>query len=44
MANIDRYRWLFRRSPALVVALDKDGFFIDVSDAWVERFGYSREE
>ncbi|MGD8339214.1 MAG: sigma 54-interacting transcriptional regulator [Gammaproteobacteria bacterium] len=44
MPTTDRYRWLFRRSPALAVALDKDGCFVDVSDAWVERFGYSREE
>jgi len=44
MPMTDRYRWLFRRSPTLMVAFDKDGYFIDVSDAWVERFGYSREE
>ena len=44
MIPADRYRWLFRRSPTLLVALDKDGFFTDVSDAWIERFGYSREE
>jgi PAS domain S-box-containing protein len=44
MPTADRYRWLFRRSPGLIVALDKDGCFIDVSDAWVERFGYSRDE
>ena len=44
MPTTDRYRWLFRRSPGLIVALDKDGCFIDVTDAWVERFGYSREE
>ena len=44
MQLTDRYRWLFQRIPALVVALDKDGFFHDASDAWVERFGYSREE
>jgi len=44
MPIADRYRWLFRRSPTLLVALDKDGFFSDVSDAWVARFGYSREE
>jgi PAS domain S-box-containing protein len=44
MPTIDRYRWLFRRSPGLIVALDKDGCFVDVSDAWVERFGYSRDE
>lgn len=40
----DRYRWLFRRSPSLLVAYDQEGYFLDVSDAWVDRFGYSREE
>jgi PAS domain S-box-containing protein len=40
----DRYRWLFRRGPALLVSLDKDGFFTDASDAWIERVGYLREE
>jgi PAS domain S-box-containing protein len=44
MPLADRYRWLFRRTPTLLCALDKEGFFIDVSDAWVERFGYSRDE
>ena len=44
MPLADRYRWLFRRSPSLLVALDKEGYFIDASDAWVERFGYTREE
>jgi PAS domain S-box-containing protein len=44
MSPTDRYQWLFRRCPALIVALDKDGFFIDTSDSWVTRFGYSREE
>jgi PAS domain S-box-containing protein len=28
----------------MIVALDKDGFFSDASDAWIERLGYSREE
>ena len=27
-----------------MVALDKDGYFIDATDTWVKRFGYSREE
>jgi PAS domain S-box-containing protein len=44
MPLTDRYRWLFRRSPSLLVALDKEGYFVDASDAWVERFGYTREE
>jgi PAS domain S-box-containing protein len=28
----------------MLVALDKDGFFADASDAWVQRLGYSRDE
>jgi len=44
MPLADRYRWLFQRSPTLLVALDQEGYFLDVSDAWVERFGYSRDE
>ncbi|MDX1561957.1 MAG: sigma 54-interacting transcriptional regulator, partial [Gammaproteobacteria bacterium] len=44
MTTEDRYRWLFRKSPTLLVALDKDGFFTDASDAWLARFGYAREE
>ena len=40
----DRYRWLFRKSPVLTAALDGDGYFCDASDAWLERFGYTRDE
>ena len=40
----DRYEWLFRKSPVLLVLLDHDGYFLDASDAWVNRFGYSRDE
>ena len=38
------YQWVFRRSPALLVSLNEDGFFVDASDAWLKRFGYAREE
>ena len=38
------YRQLFRMSPVLAVALDEDGFIVDASDAWLRRFGYTREE
>jgi len=38
------YRWLFRRSPTMLVSLDQDGYFADASDVWIERLGYSREE
>ncbi|HEX7081111.1 MAG TPA: sigma 54-interacting transcriptional regulator [Gammaproteobacteria bacterium] len=44
MSIVDRYQWLFRKAPALTVSLDEDGFFLDASDAWLKRFGYSREE
>ncbi len=40
----DRYQWLFRKIPVLAVSLDQDGFFLDVSDAWLQRFGYRRED
>ena len=44
MSLADRYQWLFRKSPALTVSLDEDGYFLDASDAWLRRFGYTREE
>jgi PAS domain S-box-containing protein len=44
MSLADRYQWLFRKSPALIVSLDEDGRFLDVSDAWLSRFGYSLDE
>ena len=44
MSTDDRYQWLFRKSPALSVALNKDGYFLDASDAWLTRFGYGRDE
>jgi PAS domain S-box-containing protein len=34
----------FRRLPAMAVLLDRDSAFIEVSEAWVQRLGYSREE
>ena len=39
MSLADRYQWLFRKSPALSVSLDEDGYFLDASDAWLARFG-----
>jgi len=44
MSLQDRYLWLFRKSPALTVSLDEDGYFLDTSDAWLTRFGYTRGE
>ncbi len=40
----DRYSWLFHELPVIAALLDIDGCFIDVSDEWVRRLGYSREE
>ena len=44
MSSESRYQWLFRKSPALSVSLDQDGFILDASDAWLTRFGYGRDE
>ncbi len=44
MPQTDRYQWLFRKSPALMVSTNEDGYFLDASDAWLGRFGYSRDE
>jgi PAS domain S-box-containing protein len=44
MSQEEQYQWLFRRSPALLVSLNEEGFFVDASDAWLRRFGYAREE
>jgi PAS domain S-box-containing protein len=44
MVTENRYTWLFRRLPVIATLLDAEGRFTDVSDAWVNRFGYSREE
>ena len=38
------YRQWFRVSPVLAAALDADGYFMDASDAWLERFGYTRTD
>src|SRR5688572_21253843 len=44
MSQQEQRQWLFRRSPALLVSLNDEGFFVDASDAWLRRFGYAREE
>ena len=38
------YQWLFRKSPALSVSLNQEGYFVDASDAFLARFGYARDE
>jgi PAS domain S-box-containing protein len=44
MSLADRYQWLFRKTPSLTVSLNEDGYFLDASDTWLNRFGYGREE
>jgi PAS domain S-box-containing protein len=44
MSFEESYQWLFHKSPALIVLLNEEGFFLDASDAWLRRFDYSREE
>ncbi|MCZ0951182.1 MAG: sigma 54-interacting transcriptional regulator [Rhodospirillaceae bacterium] len=38
------YQPFFRMSPVLAVALNEEGFLLDATDAWLQRFGYAREE
>ena len=38
------YRWLYQRSPALLASVNPEGYFVDASDAWLERLGYSRAD
>ncbi len=40
----DSYFALLRRVPVLATLLDRDGCFIEVSDTWVSRTGYSRDD
>jgi PAS domain S-box-containing protein len=40
----NRYRQFFRQVPIMGALLDTDGRFIDVTDQWARRSGYSVEE
>ena len=41
---MDDYQWLFRKAPAMATAIDEEGRYLDVNDAFVDRLGYTREE
>ncbi|MEZ4452969.1 MAG: PAS domain S-box protein [Nannocystaceae bacterium] len=43
-ASEARYRALYQRTPAMMHSIDHEGRLVDVSDAWLERLGYAREE
>ncbi|TDB38736.1 MAG: PAS domain S-box protein [Actinobacteria bacterium] len=38
------FRLLYERAPLAYQSLDVDGSFLDVNDAWLDLFGYKREE
>jgi PAS domain S-box-containing protein len=44
MNRINDYEWLFRKAPAMTTAIDEEGRFLDVNNAFVERLGYTRDE
>jgi PAS domain S-box-containing protein len=39
-----RYTWLFRHLPVIATLMDAEGRFTDVSDEWVQRLGFTRDE
>lgn len=44
MSRNEDYQWLFRKSPAMATAIDEDGRYLDVNDAFERRMGYPRDE
>jgi PAS domain S-box-containing protein len=44
MSQVDDYQWLFRKAPAMATAIDEDGKYLDVNDAFADRLGYAREQ
>ena len=40
----DRYCWLYRNCPALIASIDANGRYVDMSDSYLKRLGYAREE
>jgi len=43
-SHLKKHQRLFRNLPVIAAVFDKTGRFVDVSDEWVTRLGYSREE
>ena len=39
-----KYRQLYRSTPAMLHTIDADGHIITVTDHWLQKMGYSREE
>ncbi|PRQ09310.1 Blue-light-activated protein [Enhygromyxa salina] len=43
-ASETRHRYLYLRTPAMMHSIDAEGRLVDVSDAWLERMMYARDE
>jgi len=43
-ASQARYRLLYEASPAMLHSIDRQGRLVAVSDAWLQRLGYRREQ
>ncbi|MDX1541172.1 MAG: PAS domain S-box protein, partial [Geminicoccaceae bacterium] len=43
-ASEERFRSLYNRTPAMMHSVDEDTRLLSVSDYWLERLGYRREE
>jgi len=39
-----KYRQLYRSTPAMLHTVDADGFIVTVTDHWLQKMGYRREE
>ena len=39
-----KYRTLYRHTPAMLHTVDDDGLIVTVTDHWLQKLGYSREE
>tara|TARA_R110001583_G_scaffold43015_1_gene136707 strand:- start:4182 stop:7058 length:2877 start_codon:yes stop_codon:yes gene_type:complete len=44
VAAEQKYRQIYNQTPALMHAVDQDGYIVNVSDFWLKTFGYKREE
>lgn len=44
MTKSNDYQWLFRRAPAMATSIGRDGHYLDVNDALLDRLGYTRDE
>jgi PAS domain S-box-containing protein len=40
----ERYRTLYKNTPVMLHAIDRQGLLLTVSDTWLERLGYSEAE